>query len=170
MLKRISKEVLSVMAECLGFPNNISFWKLAFIHSFIHLPIHSFIQPTYFVHLHETRNGARPWRHRGNLVTEGKARFIENLLYLRQYYGSFQSISGLVFTATYMVGRVTMPVWNMKKLKVRQVKWLASSILAGLKREEWEFKVRFVSFQGLSFCTTSRIWTQHVFKKYNTVW
>lgn len=100
-LQELKAKSFQPQQSALGFLNNVSFCKLAFInyliYSFIHLPgsflqwTHLFIQPTYFVHLHETRNGVRPWRNRW-FSQGGRISLIENLLYLRQYSGSFQTI------------------------------------------------------------------------------
>lgn len=101
------------------------------IYSFIHLPIHSFIQPTYFVHPPETMNSDRSWRDEDDLVKERGSRLIENLLYLRHCSGRFQTISVLFFSRIQKIGRVVIPILYMKKLRFRQVKWLVQ----GLERE-----------------------------------
>lgn len=109
--------------------STISFWKLAFINQFINSlthsffePVHSFIQPTYFVYLHETMNGVRPLRNKDDLIKEGGSRLTENIAHFQQHSGSLQIISDLFFTTTHKVGRVTIPILYLKKLRVRLVK------------------------------------------------
>lgn len=133
-MKELQEKSFQPWQSAMSFLNHI-FLKIN-IHSFIHSLtihsfsqlIHSFIQPTYFVYHHKTMSGVRPLRNKDDLVREGGSRLMENI-YLWQHSGCFQ-ISNLFFAKTHEVGRVTIPILYLKKLRVRLVKWLAQGLTA----------------------------------------